>query len=147
MKKLLIALSFVVASLGPWRSAFAEDLITSTLLDHVTTVTQFRSGETNLALLDSVVRIGNVKGRSIFDIQAGFSGETKPEPGEATAANFVVSGLFKVSSLIKDKIDFPEQWEFLRSIEHGLAVTYDFREKDEFVSYQVGLAFSLKPKQ
>lgn len=146
MKKIMFML-LTLSLFGPLRPAMAEDLITRTLLDHVTTVSQFRSGETSMALLDSVVRIGNVKGRSILDIQLGFSGETKPEPGEVSAANFVVSGLFKVSSLIKDKVDFPEHWEFLRSIEHGVAFTHDFREKDDFWSYQVGLAFTLNPKK
>lgn len=126
--------------------AEVPDLIQKTLLEHVSTVTQFKSGETKLALVDSVILIGNYKGRSIFDLQAGYSAETNPDSGEANAGNFIIGGLFKVSSLLKDKIKFPAQWVFLNSIEYGLKYDYDTREKRDYVSLQVGLDFSLNPR-
>lgn len=140
-KKMIVGLLFLLMA----SSAKADNLIVATLLDHVMTVTQFKSGETKLALMDSVVQIGSVNNESILDLQAGFSGETKPEPGEASAANVVVGGFFKVSTLMKGKVNFPEQWKFLNSIEHGAAWNYDLREKDSFFCYQVGLAFGLNP--
>lgn len=120
--------------------------IVSTLVDHVTTVTQFRSGETHLALMDSVVQIGKVNGGSILDLQAGFSGDVKPDASEPRGMNFLGGGFLKVSSLLKGKINFPSHWTFLNSIEHGAVVIYDFRDKVWRGGYQVGLAFSLNPK-
>lgn len=142
MKKAIMLLAVLLMSVG----VKAEDLITTTLIDHVTTVTQFKSGETNLALMDSVVLIGSHEGRSVFDLQVGFSGETKPDNDEVSAANFLVGGFFKISTLLSSRVHLPEHWEFLRALEHGVAYSYDFREKRDFVSYQVGLAFGLNPK-
>lgn len=142
MKKMIM----LVAVLLMGASAKAEDVIKTTLLDHVTTVTMFKSGESNLALMDSVVLLGSVDGKSIFDLQAGFSGETQPASDEPTGASLLVGGFFKVSSLLNTKAKFPAHWEFLRSLEHGVSYVYDFREKRDFVAYQVGLAFSLNPK-
>lgn len=142
MKKLLLFVSLILVS--PVVRA-EEDIIISTLLSHVMTVTQFQSGQTNVALMDSVVQIGSINGHSILDLQAGFSGNVAPEPGEEK--NFLLAGGFlKVSSLIKDKIHFPEQWQFLNSLEHGPTLFYDFKDKTWEGSYQVGLAFGLNPK-
>lgn len=121
------------------------EMITATLIEHVSPVTQIKNGETKLALVDSVVQIGSYKGKSIFDLQAGFSGETAPQAGEAAGANLIVGGFLKVSSLIP-QTKFPEHWAFLKAVEHGVAYTYDFREKRDYVSYQIGLAFALQPK-
>lgn len=141
MKKMLLA---IVLFASPVIS-HGEDLITSTLLDHVMTVTQFQNGQTNLALIDSVVQIGKVNDHSLLDLQAGFSGDVAPEPGEEK--NFLLAGgFFKVSSIIRGKVHYPEHWQFLNSIEHGPALFYNFREKQWKGSYQVGLAFGLNPK-
>lgn len=142
MKKILILAVFMLMSI----QVKAEDIITSTLLDHVMTVTQFKNGETKLALMDSVVQIGTLNGSSILDLQAGFNSETKPEPNDPAGINWVGGGFFKVSTLLKDKVHFPEHWKFLNSIEHGVVYAYDFREKKDFLGYQVGLAFQLSPK-
>lgn len=141
-KALVVVVALLFASV-----AKAENLIVSTLLDHVGLITQFKSGETKLALVDSVVRIGNTKGKSILDLQLGFNGETKPEAGEVSGANLLAGGFLKISSLIGSKVNFPEHWSFLRSLEYGPAVSYDFREEKTFFSFQAGLAFSLSPKQ
>lgn len=143
MKKLVMFLGLFLVS----QSVKAEGLVEATLLDHVSTVTQFKSGETKLALVDSVVLIGQSNGNSILDLQLGFNAETKPASGEVSGANFIAGGFLKVSSFLKDKINFPPHWEFLRSLEHGATYSYDFREKEWFGSYQVGLAFKVSPKQ
>lgn len=141
MKKTLITIALLFSPLV----SHGEDLITSTLLSHVMTVTQFQSGQTNLALVDSVVQIGSMNGHSIFDLQAGFSGDVAPQPGEEK--NFLLAGGFlKVSSLIKDKVHFPDHWQFLNSLEHGPTLFYNFKEKQWQGSYQIGLAFGLNPK-
>ena len=144
MKRLksLIAILLLVLALTPWAKA-EEPMVVGTLLDHVTTVTQFASGKTNLALLDSVVLIGSYKGQSILDLQAGFNGTAAPE---SAGMNLVAGGFFKVSSLLKDKMHLSPQWKFLNSLEHGVAYQYDFRNKRDYVVYQVGLAFTLNPK-
>ncbi len=144
MKKLMIA----VAGLFLCGVVKAEvpDIIQKTLLEHVTTVTHLKNAETDVALVDSVVLIGNYKGRSIFDIQFGLSAKTNPDSNEASGGNFLVGGLFKVSSLLKDVVKFPEQWRFLNSIEHGVGYYYDTREKHGYGTYSIGLAFGLNPK-
>jgi len=141
MKKLLFAVALLFVA-----SARGEDLITSTLLDHVMPVTQFKSGETKLALMDSVIQIGSYDGRSILDLQAGFSGETKPEPGEASGMNLIAGGFLKLNSVVGDAVKFPPQWSFLNALEYGPAYNYDFREKSSYLSFQVGMAFKLTPK-
>lgn len=124
----------------------AENMIVSTLIDHVGPVTQFQSGETKLALMDSVVQIGKIKGKSILDLQLGFNGETKPEAGEVTSANFLTGGFLKISSLVGENVNYPAHWTFLSSLEHGPFLHYDLREKVWRGGYQAGLFFSLDPK-
>ena len=140
MKKILVLITMLTMPCGS-----KADLITTTLLDNVMTVTQFKSGETKLALVDSIVLIGSYKGKSILDLQAGFNSETKPEPGEASGANLIAGAFFKVSTLLSSTIDFPKHWEFLNSLEHGPFYSYDFREKRDYVGYQVGFSFDLRP--
>lgn len=142
MKKLMLLL-FALLVTG---AIHADDQITSALLDHVATVTQFKNGETKLALVDSVIQVGSIEGRSLFDFQLGFNGNTKPQAGEVSAANLVAGGYFKVSSLLWTKLVYPDQWKFLKALEHGVAYQYDFRDHHGFVCYQVGLAFGLQPK-
>jgi len=143
MKKLLFT---IITVLALSHGAKADDIFTATLLDHVMTVTQIKSGETTLALVDSVVQIGSYNKLSILDLQAGFSNNVKPESNEAAGANWMVGGFFKISTLLKDKIHFPDQWKFLNSLEHGPVYFYDLRTKKDFVGYQIGLAFGLNPK-
>lgn len=123
------------------------DLITTTLLDNVTTVTQFQSGQTNLSLLDSIVLIGNYHGQSILDLQLGFSGNVKPGPDEVTGADYLAGAFFKFNPFLRERIHVPVEWEFLRSLEYGVGYHYSFRTKRDFLSFQVGFAFDLNPKQ
>lgn len=141
MKKLVIAALFLVPSVAK------ADVIQTTLLDHVTTVTQFKSGETKLALLDSIIRVGKYNDKSIFDVQAGFSGETAPDSTEPTGANLLIGGLLKASTFASGLAKFPEHWEFLNSLEYGPYIQYDFREDVWVGGFQAGLAFSLQPVQ
>lgn len=124
----------------------AQDQITATLLDHVMTVTQFHGTDTRIALVDSVVQLGSVKGKSIFDLQAGFSGDTNPDAGDPSGINYIAGGFLKVSSLLNTDSIYPEHWKFLRAIEHGPVAMYDFRTKEIEAYYQAGLAFGLAPK-
>ena len=121
--------------------AKADDIITRTLLDHVATVTQFQSGDTKLALVDSVVLIGSRNGKSVFDLQGGFQQDTASQK-----EGWIGGGFLKFSTLIQDVVNYPDHWEFLNSIEHGPALFYDFTEKTWRGNYQVGLAFGLNPK-
>lgn len=140
MKKMLFVAVMLMAGIAK------ADMVSLTLLEHVMPVTQFRSGETRIALVDSIVQIGSYNGKSILDLQAGFNGDTKPEAGEVSGANLIGGGFLKVSSLISSSVHYPERWRFLQSVEHGPFVNYDFREKNWFGGYQAGLAFSLSPK-
>jgi len=118
-----------------------------TLIDHVAPTTQFRSGETRVGLMDSIVLIGSHEGKSLADLQFGFNGLTKPESGKAQAASFLVGGYLKLSSIVNPKLKFPPHWAFLRSLEWGPSIQYDFRDKvwrGNIV--QASLAFGLEPK-
>lgn len=141
MKKMLFVLVMLLTTIPA-----KADIITSTLLDHVTVVTQFQNAKTKYALMDSVIQIGQVKGKSILDLQAGINGDVKPASDEVNGANFLAGAWLKVNPFLEDKITLPNDWEFLRSLEHGPAISYDFRTRDWVASYQVGLAFGLKPK-
>lgn len=141
MKKVMLTILFMLAV----SKVHADDIFLKTLTEHVTTVTQFKSGETKLALMDSVLLIGKINGSSVLDIQAGFSGNTRPEAGKTTAADVTAGVFFKVSSLIRGRVQFPPEWTFLNSIEHGPFFNYDFREHRSLGGYQVGLAFTLNP--
>lgn len=144
MKKILM---FTISLLTVvWLKAEDGNLIESTLLNHVMTVTQFQNGKTKLALMDSVIQIGKYKNRSIFDLQAGFNGNTRPQSGEPNSANLVLGGFLKVSPFLAELVIFPEHWKFLSSLEHGFALNYDTREQVWRGSYQVGLAFTLNPQ-
>lgn len=140
MKKMLFVVLMLVCG-----QAKAEDIITSTLLDHVMTVTQFKNAETKLALVDSIVQVGSLKGKSIFDLQAGFNSETKPDANDPSGINWIAGGFLKFSTLMSGNVKYPEHWKFLNSLEHGPTLMYDFREKEWFGSYQLGLSFKLSP--
>lgn len=143
IKKLsgMLAVAFLFVS-----PSKAQDIFTATLIDHVMTVTQIKNGETDLALVDSIIQIGKINGGSILDLQAGFGTTVTPDAGDPTGANLLVGGFFKVSSFMKGYVKYPDQWKFLNSIEHGPVYFWDFREKRDFVGYQIGLAFGLNPK-
>lgn len=146
MKRILV----FVGSLMFVSSGFCqglEDQFKLALLDKVSTVSQFRSGETTLALMDSVIMIGQKNGRSILDLQAGFGSDTKPEPDQVAGANFLYGGVLHISSLVKDKIPFAPDWKFLNALEYGVAYTHDSRENSDFWSLQAGLSFTLNPNQ
>lgn len=143
MKKLMLAVCIMFAMPCLIK---AQDIITSTLLDHVTVVTQLQNGKTKYALMDSVVQIGQVNGKSILDLQAGINGDTKPAADEVNGANFLAGVWLKVNPFLATKINLPEHWQFLKSLEHGPTLSYDFRDMIWTGSYQVGLAFGLNPK-
>lgn len=121
------------------------DQVTLTLLDHVTLSSQIGDGEKKAALLDSVVLIGSHNGRSVFDIQAGFSGDARPEVGQA-GLNWIASGFLKVSSLVRDRVKFADHWKFLNALEYGVSYSYDFTQKRDYAAIQLGLAFGVEPK-
>ena len=142
MKKMLFVLVFF--GLG---TLHAENLVELTLLDHVSVMTQFRSGETRLALLDSVILLGKHEGKSIVDIQFGFNGATKPEPGEVQAADLLAGGFLKWGVFTNKFLNVPEHWEFLKSLEYGSSLHYNFRDRIWQGNYiQVGLTFDLNPR-
>lgn len=143
MKKLLIAFIFGLS----YQVVQADNIIEATLIDHVMPVTQFRSNKTKLALLDSVILIGKIDNKSILDLQLGFNGDVKPEHDKANSADFVAGAFLKVSSIINSHIVFPQHWEFLRALEHGAFIQYDWRDKNVYGGYQAGLSFKLNPNK
>ena len=148
MKKMIGIAFGIMLSTTAVANAELPDIIKSTLIDHVSVVTQFDSrGATRLAFMDSVIRIGSYEHDSILELQAGFTGEYDPDAGDIGSANFVAGGLFRVDPFIKQGVNFDEHWLFLKSIQHGPTCHYDFREKEFYFSYQAGLAFSLDPKE
>ena len=141
MKKMLFVLVMLLTTIPA-----KADIITSTLLDHVTTVTQFQNGKTKYALMDSVIQIGKINRKSFLDLQAGINGDTKPNPNEVNGASFLAGAWLKVNPFLENVATFPGEWQFLRSLEHGPALSYDFRDRIWVGSYQIGLAFGLSPK-
>lgn len=145
MKKTVLTIGLILMT--SMLKAAEGDLVTATLLDHVMPVTQFQNGTTKIALVDSIIQIGNSNDGSILDLQAGFSGDTRPEPGDPRGVNWIAGGFFKISTLLRGKLHLPEHWKFLNSLEYGPALFYDGRTKEWTGSYiQVGLAFTLNPK-
>jgi len=142
MKK-LIALMFLFGCVGVCK---AEDLIKTTLLDHVETVTRLRNGETKVALLDSVILIGNYKGSSILNLQFGFDSDTKPEAGETKGVNYLAGACLRLDPFLRPYIKLPPHWEFIRAVNHGPSLYYDFRNSGWYGGYNIGLAFGLAPK-
>ena len=139
MKKLLLALMFLVPGFS-YAVEGVPDVVT-TLIEHVSPTTQIISGATKIGLMDSVVLIGKVNGASILDLQAGYLQDTV----SGTDGSFVLGGFCKISSFLKDKIQFKDEWLFLKAIEHGPFYSYNFKEHHGFGGYQIGLAFSLNP--
>ena len=146
MKKMIILLGLLLLN-GSVHAQGLADQIKLTLLDHVGPVAQMASGETRYGYSDSIILIGQYKGRSIFDVQGSFTGNVKPDPGEVAGADLVIGGLLKLSSFTKDVANFPDWWKFLNSVEYGLKYDYDTRTHKGYGSLQVGLAFGLSPEQ
>ena len=144
--KHLYVLALAATLVSPAKALELTDQVTLTLLDHVTIASQIGDGEKTTALLDSVVLIGSTKGRSIMDLQIGFAGNVAPEPGQ-TGINWLANGFFKVSSLVRDRVNFADHWKFLNALEYGVGYSYDFTQKRDYLSAQIGLAFSAQPKQ
>jgi hypothetical protein len=143
MKKLIASLFIGFALVGPGRPAFADLTdIEGTILDHVEAVTQVQSGQTSVALLDSVILIGKYKGMSIGHVQAGVTSTIDGNP-PSWLAGFCI----RLDPFLKNLATLPEHYQFLKSIQHGPALHYNFREKVWRGSYNVSLAFGLEPKK
>jgi hypothetical protein len=122
--------------------------VNSSLIDHVGLVSQLDArGTTRAALLDSVVEIGNFQGSDFLDVQAGFTGDTQPDPNQPKGINYTAGLLLRVDPFIKAYVTFPDHWDFLKSIQHGPFFNYDFRDHQSYVGYQLGMAFKLEPKK
>lgn len=152
MKKIagVLALFLIMAGCKKAEAFELPDFIETTLIDHVSAVTQAElipeEGEDARfkgALTDSIVRIGKHNGHSILDAQIGWTGELE----ESGFGNFIAGGFFKVSTFTTDYLELPDHWKFLNAIEHGLIYQYDFTDKDDFFGYQVGLPFTLNPSE
>ena len=147
MKKILMMATLVLALAGNALAFELPDWVRATLIDHVALATQVGDGNTRGAFVDSVLRIGRHEGRSIFDVQLGFTGVFDPDPGQVKFGNFVVGGILKANTFTTDKLNIPDHWVLLNSIEHGPHISYDTREKEEYFGYQIGVPFQPKPKE
>lgn len=149
MKKIMLflALLFTASLSHAVATEVFGTLVRGTLLDHVTYAVQAVDGETKGVFVDSIVLIGSHNGRSIFDIQAGFAGDARPDSSEEKGIKWITGGFLKVSSLIRDTVHLADQWKFLNSLEYGVKYEYDWTEKRDYVGAQIGLAFTLQPKE
>lgn len=140
MKKLIALFALLLSS-----STFAWELpgdIQTAILGKVSTVTQF--GENSkLALTDTIISVGKYNGKEIIDGQIGFSGIINNENKDVSGANFIAGATLRMDTLLPFK--FTDDYSFLKSIQHGPSCFYDFREKEFYLTYQVGLAFNLDP--
>lgn len=150
MKITLIAISLFLSPL----TLYADDIIKSfeaSLMDHVVTSTMFGftkhdSGPPRLLLVDSVIRIGRYENESLFDIQAGFFGNSNNVEDEADVANWIVGGQLRLDPFTRKYINLSPAYEFLNAVEHGLVGYYDFTNKHFIAGYSVGLSFDLFDK-
>lgn len=145
MKKALAGILLLASTAA--NASPLSDHFSATLLDHVSVTALVQSGETDVALLDSIIQIGKHNGEYLAGIQAGFSGSMNPEPGEVSGAGYLVGITLRLNPLIKDKVDFPPQWEFLRALEFGPSYHRDLRDNKDIWGVSVGLAFDPAPKQ
>lgn len=141
-KMIVIAAGLLFAACQMGMCQGIGEQITTTLLSRVSAVSQFRNGETRAAAVDSVVLIGKYQGRSILHLQAGWTKDTTT--GEN--ASFIYGAQFRLDPFVNEKLNLPEAWQFLRSLEHGPAIHYNRDLKGWYGSYQVGLAFGLNPQ-
>lgn len=150
MRKIIGCLVFVFMAVTA-RADIGTD-IKKSLLDHVDTVSLFgigrqSKGPTKLAMVDSVIRIGNYAGDSILDLQAGFFGDTKPVQGETQAVNWIYGAQLRIDPFLKNKLPVPPEWEFLKALEQGPSVFYNSTGKEWFYGYEMGLSFGLSPNK
>lgn len=136
-------LLFIIGLTGLAQAEPLGDMITTTLLSRVSAVSQFRSGETRAAAVDSIILIGKYEGKSILHLQAGFS----KDPTTDENASFIYGAQLRLDPFVNAKLNLPDAWQFLKSLEHGPALHWDQKEKIWIGSYQVGLAFGLNPIQ
>ena len=149
MKKTILVLIGCLFLMSPrWAMSALGDQIKTTLLDHVQTVTQISdNGETKIALLDSIVQALQYKGEYLLNGQFGFPQNVDPDAGQTGGADFIAGLFVRLNPLVNRLVHYPDHWVFLQAIEHGPAWNYDFRTDENYFSYNIGLAFSLKPKK
>lgn len=119
-----------------------SDLIKSTLIDHVSVVSQLGNGHTRTAAVDSIILIGKYKERSILQIQGGFNRDIQVDDTTHT----IWGAQLRLDPFLNDKLNLPESWTFLKSLEWGPALHYDTRKSGWYGYVQLGLAFGLQPK-
>lgn len=146
MRSLFVAVGLLLIAAVCHANPFTEQ-VRATLLDHVSLTALVQDGETDLALLDSVIQIGKHNGEYLLGLQAGFSGSVSPDPGAPSGAGYLVGATLRLSPLVKGKVALSPQWEFLRALEYGPSYHYDLREKESMWGLAVGLAFDPAPKQ
>lgn len=144
MKKIILMLGLLCIT----NSAKADlgDQIKTSLINHVAACSQWTTtGENRLALLSSVVEIGQMNGSSIAQIRFGFTGITNPAGGVDRGAGYVGDFYINVSPFVRKYVKLNPDWTFLNSVEAGPSFAYDFREHHSYLSFSVGLAFGLQP--
>lgn len=149
MRKLMLMITVLLLGQSV-RSEGLGDLIKTSLIDNVGLVAQYGFEDEDkdgpkMALVDSIIQIGSYKGDSLLDLQLGFFGDTKPEPGDTEAISYIGGAYLRLDPFVRNLVTLPEHWEFLKAIQFGPVAFYDFREKEWYGSLQVGLFFDPKP--
>lgn len=120
--------------------------VVATLIDHVHAQVVFDSaGKTRLELTDAIFQAIPYKGGYIIEGQAGFSGDTVPQPGEPVYGRFVASGFINVAPYVKGFIVVNPNYSLLNALEFGPMYGYDFQEHHGYLGFQANLAFGLSP--
>src|SRR5678815_1248422 len=100
------------------------------LLDHIDTMGMWGfqgndNDSTKLALMDSIVRFGKIKGTSVLDLQVGAFGNVTRLAGERRFPNWISGAQLRVDTLVRGWTLLSEPLAFLSAIEHGLVVYRD----------------------
>lgn len=147
MKKIIVAM-FLGLSVKMCQASILGDQINASLIDHVSTHSQWTTkGENRLVLLADIVEIGKWKGSTIGQLRFGYSNTTNPNGTTAINSGYVADAYVNISPFVREYVTLNPDWTFLNSIEMGPSFAYDFRERHSYLAFSVGLAFGLNPKQ
>lgn len=144
MKKLLLAVLFL--SGASVLKADLGDQITASLIDHVSTHSQWTTkGDNRLVLLTDIIELGKMDGRAIGQIRFGYSTITNPDT-TLQQSGYVGDLYANIAPFLRRYVSLNPTWAFLSSVEMGPSFAYDFAQRHSYASFSVGLAFGLQPK-
>ena len=133
--------------------------LTFGLIDHVSIhVQRNQDGENRVSMMTSLVRAGVKKTEfetsSVWQIRWGVIGFRSEDNKRRDTRNnlgdldYTTDLFLNLGPILRDSLNQPirSDFNFLNSLECGPAFSYNFRKRDTYFSFSIGLAFSLNPK-